>query len=226
MPVDIPGATLADPPSSLAVAVPPAAAAALRWLNRGMVPWTRAGLGAWVSSPLGGSMVLLRVRGRRSGLVRETPLNYVLADGAVWVLAGFGPRTVWYRNLLADRRVAVVLPGRAPVEGLATEVRSPAARHRIIPAILRTTPLPSLLAGMRVWSMSDDELLAETAWVPLVRVDASDGNPIPGGPGDPGRHDWIWRQALLVAATLLVARGAASVARRVGRLSLRTDSSG
>jgi hypothetical protein len=48
-----------------------------------MVPATRAGLGAWLSTPFGGAMVLLRIRGRKSGLLRETPLNYVIVDGAM-----------------------------------------------------------------------------------------------------------------------------------------------
>ncbi len=187
-----------------------------RILNRFlMVPLTRVGLGAWLSSPVGGAMVLLRIRGRKSGIVRETPLNYVIAEGSLWVIAGFGPRTEWYRNLVVDRRLEAVLPGRV-VTGTATEVRAPAVRRRIIPALLRSTAAPSLLAGLDPWHTPVDQLLESMAYVPLLRIDPDDGRLTPG-PDDPGGHGWIWRQALVLATTLVVLRRVARFARLVGR---------
>ena len=83
---------LAEPPAggSWAVAGP--------WLHRGfkalnryfMIPLHRAGLGAWLSTPIGGYMLLLRVRGRKSGITRAIPLNYLVADGSVWIVAAAG----------------------------------------------------------------------------------------------------------------------------------------
>jgi deazaflavin-dependent oxidoreductase (nitroreductase family) len=215
LPVDLPHLVLADPPLGLRTGDPlPPAVRGFRLLNRWlMVPATRAGLGAWLSTPIGGAMVLLRIRGRKSGVVRETPLNYLVAEGSIWVLAGFGPQSEWYRNLVADRRVEAVLPGRLVV-GAATEVRSPAVRRRIIPALLRSTAGPSLAAGMNPWRMPEDELLAETAWVPLLRIDAADGRLDPG-PDDPGGHAWIWRQAVVVGASVLGLRALRGLARRV-----------
>src|SRR5574338_1633755 len=77
-----------------------------------MVPVLKAGLGAWMGTPFGGWILLLRVRGRKSGVMRDNPLSYLMADGAVWVMAGFGAKTDWYRNLLADPQVELILPGR------------------------------------------------------------------------------------------------------------------
>ncbi|HZL15512.1 MAG TPA: nitroreductase/quinone reductase family protein, partial [Verrucomicrobiae bacterium] len=75
---------------------------AFRYANRyAMVPFHRAGLAAWLGNPLTGWQLLLRTTGRRSGLRRPTPLGYLVADGAAWVLAGYGPSTLWYRNLVA-----------------------------------------------------------------------------------------------------------------------------
>ncbi|HYO43757.1 MAG TPA: nitroreductase/quinone reductase family protein [Candidatus Limnocylindrales bacterium] len=207
--IDHPDLALAEvPPGGRPDDPLPVSARAFRVLNRWfMVPLTRAGLGAWLSSPLGGAMVLLRIRGRKSGLIRETPLNYVVAEGAVWVLAGFGPRTEWYRNLLADPRVEALLPGRI-VTGTVTEVRAPAVRRRIMPAILRSTTGPSLAAGVNPWRLTPDEVCAEMAWVPLLRIDP-DGGPIAAGPDDPGGTAWVWRQAVVAMATVaaLVALG-------------------
>lgn len=216
-PIDRPDLPLAEPPVGARPGDPPAPAARLfRVLNRYlMVPATRAGLGAWLSTPAGGAMVLLRIRGRKSGLVRETPLNYVVAEGAVWVLAGFGPRTEWYRNLLADPRVEAILPGRT-VTGTVTDVRAPAVRRRIIPAIMRSTAGPSLAARVNPWRMTPDELCAEMAWVPLLRINPDNG-PVEPGPDDPGGTGWIWRQALVLGLTVVVLVGVLGRVRRLVR---------
>lgn len=175
--------------------------ASFKALNRWfMVPVHRAGLGAWIASPIGGCMLLLKVRGRKSGLVRETPLNYLIADGSLWVLAGFGPRTEWYRNLLADPRVEAWLPGRR-IAGTATEVRAPATRERIIPELLRVTGLPSFLAGINPWTATPAQVLKAVDFVPLIRIDADEGWLEPG-PDDPGGRAWIWRQALVLGASI------------------------
>src|SRR3972149_1064900 len=64
-----------------------------RYAHRyGMIPFHRAGLAAWLGSPLSGWQCLLTTTGRRSGLRRHTPLGYIVMDGAAWVLAGFGPK--------------------------------------------------------------------------------------------------------------------------------------
>lgn len=193
---------LPDPPG-------PASAAALamfKTMNRWfMVPAVRAGLGAWISCPLGGHMVLLRVRGRKTGLVRETPLNYVIQDGSAWVLAGFGPKTEWYRNLLAHPDVEIVLPGRPPIAAVASEVLAPQVRARVAPAIMRSTILPSMAAGTNPLTATDQEVLDDLAWVPVIRLTPVDGA-LEAGPDDPGGKAWIWRQALMVIATLAALR--------------------
>jgi deazaflavin-dependent oxidoreductase (nitroreductase family) len=195
----------------------PVAAQAFRVLNRFViVPATRAGLGAWLSTPIGGAMVLLRVRGRRSGLVRETPLNYLVAEGSVWVVAGFGPRTEWHRNLVVDPRVEAWLPGRR-FAGTVTEVRSPEVRRRILPALVRSTIGPSLAAGLNPWCPGDDALLGHLAWVPLLRIDADEGWLDPAA-DDPGGHAWVWRQAIVIVGSVAAWR----VLRRIlGRSPFR-----
>ncbi len=100
-----------------------------------MVPSLRLGLGPWIGTPIGGYILLLRVRGRKSGLWREAPLSYLVADGAVWIMAGFGARTEWYRNLVVDPGVEVWLPGRflrcraEEASDRATRATDPAGPH-------------------------------------------------------------------------------------------------
>lgn len=173
-----------------------------RWF---MVPLLRAGLGAWLGTPVGGWILLLRVRGRRSGALRDNPLSYLVADGSVWVMAGFGDRTDWYRNLLADPRVGVILPGRA-ISCTAEVIDDPDVRHEIMPRLVRAAGLPGYMAGVDPFRAAPEDVLAATAWVPLIRLRPDDG-PISPGQDDPGGLGWVWRQAtVLVVGAWLIGR--------------------
>jgi deazaflavin-dependent oxidoreductase (nitroreductase family) len=204
---------LADPPPGARQGDPlPPSARAFRWLNRWlMIPALRAGLGQWLSTPIGGCLLLLRVRGRKSGAIRETPLNYLITDGAVWIVAGFGPRSDWYRNLLAEPRVEAWLPGRR-IAGTAVEVRAPGVRQRILPALMRSTGAPALGSGVNPWRETDEAVAQHLAWVPLIRIDPDEGW-LDSGPDDPGGHAWIWRQALALGLSWLAWRSLRRVLR-------------
>lgn len=167
------------------------------WL---MVPLLRAGLGPWMGTPLGGWMLLLRVCGRKSGLVRENPLSYLIADGSAWVMAGWAGRSDWYRNLKADPHVEVVLPGGAR-SCVAEEVLDRETRRRIIPRLARATGLPGYLTGVDPYRGSAEQLLAATAWVPLIRL-RPEGEPLVAGPDDQGGLGWVWRQAVVLLASV------------------------
>jgi deazaflavin-dependent oxidoreductase (nitroreductase family) len=171
-----------------------------RWST---VPLLRAGLGPWLGTPIGGYLLLLRARGRTSGVVRETPLSYLIAEGAAWVCAGMGPTTHWYRNVLADPGVEVVLPGRTTA-CIAEDVRDPEVRRRMMPALVRALGLPGALGGVDPRRATDDRILEAYGWVPLIRLRPVDG-PLAAGPDDPGGTAWIWRQAVVLGLIVLVA---------------------
>ncbi len=156
-----------------------------RWLG---VPIIRAGLAPAWGTPFGGYFVLLRTRGRTSGVMREAPLGYGLAGGNVYVMAGFGRRTQWLRNIEADPNVEVVLPGRA-LAGRAEEVTEPAERLRG----MRAAAIGCGLVGMATLGLdprraSDEALLRATAGIPLVRIRPTG---IAAGPWDPGGLGWV-----------------------------------
>jgi deazaflavin-dependent oxidoreductase (nitroreductase family) len=190
----------------------PATDLVLRVLNRWfMVPVLQSGLGAWVGSPMGGYILLLRIRGRRSGRWRITPLSYLIADGAIWVMAGFGARTQWYRNLLADPVADVWLPGRT-VRCTARTCADPGTRAAMLPRLTRAAGVPGALIGCNPWSASDERIVELLAGIPLVRLDPS-GGPIAAGPDDPGGYAWLWRQV----AIALVTAGLVAIGRRPRR---------
>lgn len=213
IPPDPAEASVAPPPSTLvpppalagaAKAISDASRTLFRYGNRyAMVPFHRAGLAAWLGNPLTGWQCLVTTTGRRSGLPRHTPLGYLVADGAAWVMAGYGPVTLWYRNILDEPRVTLLLPGRPPLPALATEERDPSVRARIIPPLARSMALPGAVIGCFPPTSADVRILECVAWVPLVRIAPADGTPLAAGPDDPGGLGWTWRQALAVGATIL-----------------------
>jgi deazaflavin-dependent oxidoreductase (nitroreductase family) len=173
-----------------------------RWL---MVPLHRAGLAPWLGNPITGWQLLLTTTGRRSGLPRPTPLGYVIADGSAWVMAGYGPSTLWLKNVRADPAVLVALPGRRPIAATAEVVDDALVRARIIPALVRSMPLPGCTIGTNVWTATDARLLDLVDWVPLVRL-RPDGPELVPGADDPGGRGWVARQLLVLAAIVYLGR--------------------
>ncbi len=179
------------------------------------LPVLHAGLAPFWSLPITGYMAILRSRGRKSGVVREAPLGYVISEGAVYVWAGFGPKTQWLRNIEADPRVEVVLPGRS-FSGLAEVVTDPDERlraGRALTAALGVIGMATL--GINPRTASDEELARRTEGLPLVRIRPTG---IAAGPLDPGGRAWIVYQLVAFWASL---RAFAVLARLVRRRARR-----
>ena len=203
MPRTDPAALSAPPPLSPAArAISDASRVAFKHANRyGVVQFHRAGLAAWLGNPVTGWQCLVTTTGRRSGLPRHTPLGYIVADGAAWVMAGYGPSTLWYRNLLDDPRATLLLPGRPPIPAKAAEVCDPSVRARIIPLLIRSMALPGALIGCFPPTASDERILECVSFVPLVRIAPADGSALAVGPDDPGGLGWAWRQAVALVVS-------------------------
>ncbi len=163
-----------------------------RWYT---VPAIRLGLGPLHTNPLTGAFVLLRTRGRKSGVWREIPLGYTILGGCVYVTAGFGERTQWYRNILADPKVEVVLPGGA-FAGIAETVTDPGEWVRGYRQLVRDLGVIGRLTVADYRTVSDDELRSKAAGLPLIRVRLTGIAP---GPMDPGGWGWAVPTALSVA---------------------------
>ncbi len=137
-----------------------------------VAPALRIGLGRFIANRFTGRLMLLRTRGRTTGRIREAPLGYVLRDGAVWCVAGYGRATPWYRNLLADPSVEVVLPD-GTFRGAATAVEDPVAWAPAFRDLIRRFGLIGRLVVGRVDGLSDEELVQRYAALPIVRIDPS-----------------------------------------------------
>lgn len=108
-----------------------------RWLARAPIPVFRAGFG-WVFA---GVLVMVEHRGRRSGLPRYVVLETVVTEpGTVVVPSGYGSRSQWFRNVLADPRVRLWRGRTAGVRALA-HVLPAAEAHELLERYRSAHPL-------------------------------------------------------------------------------------
>lgn len=167
-----------------------------RYVNRFVaVPLLEAGLGPLCNTPLTGSLMVLRTRGRASGLWRDAPLAYLILDGQVYCTAGFGYRTQWVRNIQADPRVQVLLPTIA-VTGVAEEVTDPAEWCRGMRDLLGSMGIISRPMIGDVRRASDEGLRAMAGGLPLFRIRVTG---LGVGPFDPGGRGWVLPTLLSLA---------------------------
>lgn len=173
-----------------------------RWL---MGPMLRSPFGRFVGNPFTAYLLILRTRGRRTGLVREAPLGYVLLDGFVYCVAGYGVATPWYRNLVDNPTVEVVLPGRT-IRGVAEPVTDGAEWLRAYRTLIAGFGLVGRLVDGDPRRLDDATLLATHRSLPVVRIRSLDPpGPIVAGTWDPGGRGWLAVWAATAKALILAA---------------------
>jgi deazaflavin-dependent oxidoreductase (nitroreductase family) len=108
--------------------------------------------------------VLLRTRGRRSGLLREVLLPCERWEDGILVISTYGWRSQWIRNIEREPRVEVTcggwrLPGRAEIVEDPEAKRALVSAHPFFPPapfapfhlVLRTLLRPLLVWALRRW---------------------------------------------------------------------------
>lgn len=153
-----------------------------------MVPMFKLGFGPFVGNRITGYIMVLKTVGRKSGKVRYSPVNYAIHKGNVYCLAGFGKVSDWYRNLRARREVEAILPGGA-IYGHVEEVDNLDERRLILRMILKNAGFAGFFEGFNPFAVTDEELLAKTSHLPLLRI-----RPVGlgSGPSDPGGWVSVW----------------------------------
>jgi deazaflavin-dependent oxidoreductase (nitroreductase family) len=186
--------------------IDPQTAAKLRqsfkYFNKFMLLMWRLGLGKWVNfwPEVGGQIMVLTHTGRKTGLKRQTPVNYALVEGELYCTAGFGQLADWYRNIMAEPKVEVWLPD-GWWAGLAEDVTDPEQRLPLLRQVLIGSGFAAYLAGINPRSMTDEALDAATTDYRLLRIRRAEARTGPDGPGDLA---WVWPLATLVLLWLLV----------------------
>lgn len=172
--------------------------------NPFMVALFRLGLAPMVNAwpAAGGRIMVLTHIGRKTGRVRRTPVNYELAGGDVYCLAGFGRGADWYRNVLAQPAVEVWLP-EGWWAGEAEDASDAPDRVALLRAVLLASGFAAPAAGLDPRTMSDAALAAATAEYRLIRIRRTAARTGPGGPGDLA---WIWPLTALALLPLALRR--------------------
>ena len=87
-----------------------------------------------------GTVLVLTTTGRRSGLPRDTPLQFEEVDGVLHVASALGAEADWFRIVVADQRVTVTLRGRE-FAARAEPITEPARIAEFVEYRLKTRPV-------------------------------------------------------------------------------------
>jgi deazaflavin-dependent oxidoreductase (nitroreductase family) len=175
-----------------------------KYLNPFMLTLWRLGLGWWfnVWPQVSGRIMVITHTGRKTGVLRRTPVNYAIVNGEVYCLAGFGSRSDWYRNIVAHPDVVVWLPD-GWWAGVAEENTDAAARLPLMRQVLIGSGFAAYVAGLDPIHMTDEELDQATARYPLIHIRRTEART---GPGGPGGLAWVWPLATTILLPLALSR--------------------
>ncbi len=172
-----------------------------KYFNRFMLLMWRLGLGQWINMwpERGGQIMVLSHVGRKSGLLRRTPVNYALVNGDIYCTAGFGHISDWYRNIKANPAVEMWLPD-GWWAGEAEDVSDLAERLPLLRETLIGSGFAAEMAGIYPKTMTDEELQAVTSEYRLLRIRKTAACT---GTDGPGELAWIWPVAVVLLLPLL-----------------------
>jgi deazaflavin-dependent oxidoreductase (nitroreductase family) len=175
-----------------------------KYFNRFMLTMWRLGLGPWINFwPEGtGRIMVLAQKGRKSGHIHHTPVNYSLVDGDIYCTAGFGAIADWYRNLIADPNVEVWLP-QGWWTGVAEDVTGCPEHLKIMRQVLIASGFAARVAGIDAINDSDERLAAASTSYRLIRIRRQQERTGPDGPGDLA---WVWPLATMLLLPLALRR--------------------
>lgn len=166
--------------------------------NPFMVALFRLGLAPLVNGwpAVGGRILVLVHRGRKTGQRRLTPVNYAVVQGELYITAGFGSAADWYRNIRNDPKVEIWLPD-SWWAGVAEDLSDSPERLPLLRQVLIGSGAVAPLMGVDPHTPDEAGLAAATAGYRLVRLRQTEART---GPGGPGEFAWVWP---LVAMALL-----------------------
>jgi len=171
--------------------------------NKFMLLLWRLGLGSIGNqTKYGGYVMVITQTGRKSGQVRRTPVNYAIIDGDIYCTSGFGRRSDWYHNILANPQVEVWLPD-GWWAGHAEDVSEAENRIDLMRAVLIGSGFATYLAGINPHKLPDEELETATGTYRLIRIRREQAMTGTGGPGD---LNWIWPLSTILLIVLLLAK--------------------
>ncbi len=158
--------------------------------------------------------LLLSTFGRRTGRLRRTMLEYTWLNGHRYLMSGWGMRSDWSRNLIANPCLTAQSLRHGTVRGKAVRVSDAQEFAELYAASKGKSPVWKEYLGL--WGIQDDagDFLNKRDRLVIWRIDAGDEETPP-----PLGSDWAWVWPL--AGTVAVAAVAAIAAARARAASRR-----
>jgi F420H(2)-dependent quinone reductase len=130
-----------------------------RVMNRFMVFMWKIGLGKMINMwPAGfGRILVIKHRGRKSGKEFLTPVNYAIVNGEIYCIAGFGPVSDWYRNMLVNPQIELWLPEGGPI-ACAEDISDSPHRLFLLRQVIIASGFAARLFGINPKRLNDDQL--------------------------------------------------------------------
>ncbi len=89
---------------------------------------------------MGGQLMLLTTRGRKTRQMRDTPIGYFRIDGAIYVFSGWGGDANWYKNILACPDDVYVQVGFRRFQCRPEFIEDPESKRRILQRLVVQDP--------------------------------------------------------------------------------------
>ena len=167
-----------------------------------MVPIFQLGFGPFFGNPLSGYIMVMKVVGRNTGKLRLTPVTYAIYKGDVYCISAGRTTSDWFRNLLANPRVDLIMPA-GNIHARMEEISDPVQKLVITRQILKNAGFAGFFEGYNPFTISDAELTQKIEDLPLLRF-----HPLGLGSGasDAGGWAWIWSFVVTVILILLLVK--------------------
>jgi deazaflavin-dependent oxidoreductase (nitroreductase family) len=175
-----------------------------KYFNHFMIAMWRLGLGGMINfwPEVVGRIMVIQHIGRRSGLPRRTPVNYARIGEVIYCVAGYGEKTDWYRNVIANPQVEIWLPD-GWWRGIAEELIGEARHIDLIRQVLVASGFAARAAGINPHQLDDAALDKLTAAYRLMRIQPVSART---GLGGPGELAWVWPLATMILLPLVFRR--------------------
>ncbi len=135
-----------------------------------IVPAFQMKLGWIVSNSLTGWIMVIGTTGRKSGLVRYTPVSFARIGSFIYCYQGKGTKGQWYLNILANPQVEVILPRGERFIGIAEDVRCPEEKAAAIRQVLMNSGANRGMYGFDPSTAAEAVLLDIAEEIPAIRI--------------------------------------------------------
>lgn len=144
--------------------------AVFRIVNRFIVvPGFKMGLGRFISNPLTGNIMVLGIRGRKTGKIRYAPVSFARRDEKVYCYQGKETRGQWYLNILAHPDVEVLLP-QGRFSGRAEQLPEGPERLKALRMLLQGSGMSRSMYGFDPAEAPDELLEEKTRGIPVISI--------------------------------------------------------